>query len=114
MDKILDGFAVDNRYLVESDNHKDSVIKLSSEEYSELKEIGILSKTIPTCSIIGDLFCEVSIYFPNKSDSDFQKDFNDFYIVPMDNIGIVLAAATFGAIAFPIIFAEDIWAKLNS
>ena len=32
----------------------------------------------------------------------------------MDNIGIVLVAATFGAIAFPIIFAEDIWAKLNN
>ena len=89
MEKVLNGLFEDNRYLVESNNHKDSVIKLSSEEYSELKEMGILSKTIPTCSIIGDLFCEVSIYFPNKSDSDFQKDSNDFYIVPMDNIGIV-------------------------
>ena len=89
MEKVLNGLFEDNRYLVESGNHKDSVIKLSSEEYSELKEIGILSKTIPTCSIIGDLFCEVSIYFPSESDSDFQKDSNDFYIVPMDNIGIV-------------------------
>lgn len=89
MSYILNGFIEDNRYLVESNNHKDSIIRLSEDEYSELKKMGIFTKTLECNSIIGTLYCEVNVYLPSESDPDFQKDSNDLYIVPMDNIGIV-------------------------
>jgi hypothetical protein len=38
----------------------------------------------------------------------------DKYNTRIDKFGIILAAATFGVIWFPLIFAGDIWQKLNS
>lgn len=36
------------------------------------------------------------------------------YNTRMDKIGIILAAGTFGVILFPMMFAADIWKKLNN
>ena len=92
MDYVLNQigyFGDSGRFLVESSNHKDSILRLSTDEYSELKEMGIYTKTQEITSIIGNTLCEANIYFPEKTDPEFKQDNNGFYIVPMDNIGKV-------------------------
>ena len=79
----------DNRYLVACANQKDSKIKLSEDEYKELKEMGMYTKKDIITNIIGDLCLEVNVYFPEESDSEFKKDQDGYYIVPLDNLGTV-------------------------
>ena len=79
----------DNRFLVESNHQKESIIRLSKEEYSELKEMGMYTKKEVITNLIGELHLEINIYFPDESDEDFIME-NDKYIVPLDSIGAII------------------------